>query len=315
MRRGDRIVRTLVCAVLAALATPLAAHALATGPDGATQLGPDAIVEVLCNGDCASLGVPDPPDGFEFEFGARLVRDGGHVDLSTEGNIFVRGPVRSDGDVHVIAGGALDFDGGTIVSPPRGPIGAGGSIDLSAGGDITLSAGSRVSIRDEPSARIFHSFERFDIPPDQTVRFLESPSLRVGSGRVVAGRGNAGSIILGSIESRLDGGGLIVLDGGLRVASAPVMNLDGITVSPQLATPPAQAQVPDGASPGDDLTWQITLGGDVYLDLSDFELGSLRLTSKKTIVFTDAPWEPVPEPGTALLLGLGLAALATTRRA
>ena len=76
------------------------------------------------------------------------------------------------------------------------------------------------------------------------------------------------------------------------MASAPVVNLDGITVSPQLATPPAQAQVPDGASPGDDLTWQITLGGDVYLDLSDFELGSLRLTSKKTIVFTDAPWEP-----------------------
>jgi hypothetical protein len=57
----------------------------------------------------------------------------------------------------------------------------------------------------------------------------------------------------------------------------------------------------------------ISRDGDIFLDLSFVELNSLAVKAGKSIVLTDLASMPVPEPGTALLLGLGLAALANSR--
>ena len=140
MTRGSE--RTLGRALAAAVSilTLVAggqAFALAVDPDGATWLPEGDAVEALCNEACGFLRPNDLPADFDLALAARLIRDGAHVDLSTEGNLFVRGPVNATGDIFITSG-EVDFDGGTIATRPPGLEIDPGRIELTTGGNITI---------------------------------------------------------------------------------------------------------------------------------------------------------------------------------
>lgn len=278
------------------------AFGLTVDEKGGSSLPSDALVEVLCVEDCSPLSGEGVPDDFDFAFGARLARDGGHVELSSYGSLYVRGPVNATGDIHIEAE-RVELVGGTITSRPLGSGLEAGNIELIARGELSIETDRTLLI--DP-ARL--------VPPTATEISILGSVLVAGAPIEVSG-GSGGSISLRAGGGRT-GGGSIVLDGGLVPASSSgVGAAGGVTASALGATDPAEATSPGGTDdPESSLVWRLTLDGDVYLDLSDYTLASLRLTAQR-IVFVDDPTTPVPEPGTALLLGLGLAALATTRRA
>ena len=95
---------------------------------------------------------------------------------------------------------------------------------------------------------------------------------------------------------------LEVVDGDIRLASgATAEAVVGVSA--------------DGPPLVERLRWSITRDGDIYLDLSMVtDVYRLKIKAGKSIVIVGGDSMPVPEPGTALLLGLGLASLSYKRR-
>ena len=107
--------------------------------------------------------------------------------------------------------------------------------------------------------------------------------------------------------------------GGIEIATSPGIEISGprIELGPggrirlvdsgvEAVTRVVQEQTISGLT--------ISRSGDLYVDLSRVTLRNLRVKAGKTIVIMASDSVPVPEPGTALLLGIGLALLASSQR-
>lgn len=125
---------------------------------------------------------------------------------------------------------------------------------------------------------------------------------RPGAGSVTIGAG--GQIDLGDLDARV-----IRADGGAIDLSATTLVADLTVVAAVMGL-----ESPDGGgtSPG----FAFERDGDVYLDVSGvtFSSFSVKAGGSIAVVAPDHPTKPIPEPGTAPLLGLGLALYALAIR-
>lgn len=240
-----------VCAsrgTLLALVVLLASSSAAFALSDDANLPTNGFSEILCGPPigCASLVVPSAADGFDFEFGARALASAIHLEIETQGSVFLLGPVRATGDIRIhtetleVSSSISTGDPGEVeVGGGRVP-GSGAEISV---GDVTIVVGE---------------------PPDPIV--VAPPSVSVLEGSLV-----------------------------LRTAAATT------------------AEASPSSSPDPLLLWRIEAEGDVFLDLSGVELASLDVFAKRRIRVAEADTNPIPEPTTALLLGLGMTALAHRR--
>jgi len=147
------------------------------------------------------------------------------------------------------------------------------------------------------------------------VRATESITFEALESHLNSGEGGSGDVSLG------DGGGIelpsldVELFDELADFSPPYPVICACTstvdLGGEISLDSVAAQDPAPPTP---LSWTASFQGDVYLDLSPYEHVSISLFAKNKIVIVSDPSQPVPEPGTALLLGLGLAGLAGVRR-
>jgi hypothetical protein len=247
----------------------------------------DAFVRTLCEGDCEALGHPPEIPGspgsqidFDFGLGLQAVGDGLSIDLFAAGDIYVMGPVRVVGDIYVLAPVRA---GGDVVLTARGDleliseigngVGGGGPVEIGSGGGVVLSGGGGGEVGIESGGELV---------------------LSAGGGGLTSGGPGGRPSVPGILEPLGGGGptppGVSALES--RVLAAATMGEAGST-----------------------LFYRFDASGDVYLDISQAFLNSLRLETLGSLLFTDLPLKPpvVPEPGTGLLLALGLLGLGSRR--
>lgn len=243
----------------------------------AQAIGGGAGIEILCDGDCGALDAAATSPGgepFDFDLGLRVLRGG--LDLTIE----------SGGDVYL---------------QQVGPLRATGSVHLSAAdihvlGDLLIEA-DRVELWSRGS----------EIVKDGTVVVppIVPPALvlRDVIDRIICAcitvAGPETSVLAGDLE--LVGGGVSRRDG----ASTTLGAAGDLVVRAVAGVAPDEA-----ATPG---LW-FTRAGDVFVDVSGVGLENLKVVAKGRLVIAGEGARPVPEPGPALLLGLGLWALSRPTR-
>jgi hypothetical protein len=134
--------------------------------------------------------------------------------------------------------------------------------------------------------------------------------ITIGSSNLTLPRVSSGSLsVLSGSLAQLEGDGVttgagIQLAGGTSAAGSAGSTTP--SVAAQGATPPA-----DPHAPG----YTVSRVGDLYIDLSGVVLASLDVDAKLDLHLDGTGTIPMPEPGSAVLTGLGLAALAGRRSA
>jgi hypothetical protein len=147
--------------------------------------------------------------------------------------------------------------------------------------------------------------------------YLAGPLDALGTIELQAGEIRIGDEIVGdaSIEVPPPGEITILVPGIEIVAPEPSRTIGGTGVT--LVTSGGGIRVA-ASTPielaASDRTISIAREGDVYLDLAGVQLGSLSVTAGVSIVSREERLAFVPEPSTALFVGIGLVALAAHRR-
>lgn len=242
-------------------------------------------VQLLCAGDCSGLpAVPLRPDGnaFDFGVGSRAILDGADLTIQTEGSVFVYGPVLASESISMTAADVTFLD--VRLDAPEIIVNTLGNPRWnSVPGDIRIEGRHQLGL---------DSIDRLICA---CLSVLDPETL----GAQLTLRSKVGSPVTEIIR--------FAPDGSFAIGSGNVEPANSLVLAAQAVTgrDPEVPQLPGLA---------ISPEGDVYIDVSRVTLGSFTVKAAGSIVVAGAASMPVPEPGTALLLGLGLFGLTAHRR-